>query len=187
MSPFTATAPGHTHGHSKKAQLSLAFSEWKENTGAAGRVGRKLSSCQSASAAIQRDHRPPAPIATTQTSFSLCNSMPLPSLGVSRGSHGSTPRRNTLPIPSPDPAALRQVIRCSPSPRQRILCAERSSSSLVTAACFAAADTAFRLCSHYESTRQRPACRAPLGNTLSVYTHWDRDEAETTVTTCSGI
>lgn len=59
LSPFTATSPGHTHGRSKKAQLSLAFSEWKENTGAAGRVGRKLSSCQSASAAIQRNRRPP--------------------------------------------------------------------------------------------------------------------------------
>lgn len=56
LSPFTATSLGK-HMAVVKAQLPLTFSEWKENTEALGRVGRKFFSCQSACAAIQRDLR----------------------------------------------------------------------------------------------------------------------------------
>lgn len=49
---------GQTHGRSK-LQLPLTFGEWKENTEAEWRVGRKLFYCQSAFTAIQRDFRPP--------------------------------------------------------------------------------------------------------------------------------
>lgn len=56
---FTATSLGK-HMAVVKAQLPLTFSGWKENTEAVGRVGRKLFCCQSACAAIQRDHRLPS-------------------------------------------------------------------------------------------------------------------------------
>lgn len=54
LSPFTATSLGK-HMAVVKAQLSVTFSSWKENTEAVGRLGSKSPSCQSVCAAIQRD------------------------------------------------------------------------------------------------------------------------------------
>lgn len=88
LSPFTATSLGK-HMAVVKAQLPLTFSGLKANTEAAGGIGRKFLSCQSACAAIQRPQPPAHP--TLLLSSCLCNSTPMSSPGSAVGHTAGLP------------------------------------------------------------------------------------------------